>query len=171
MNYLYTSPILSTESILVSSDVIFQNPFFPPKQATINFDFSHPLIGTYESIDNDPNLRNKMVDYFYDLVRDKWLLDELNDILNYFKYTNGEVKMITNMSEYSSKNITKDTDDIAEKKVKFITKNLFDKYSMTDVLTKFTKGTNTKWVELPKNEYFIMKFVKEYLLKKLKKMI
>lgn len=164
----YTSPYVQTETPLVSSDVFF-NPYFEQKQVIVNYDYSRPLISTYETIDNDPNLRKKMLDYFYDLVRDKWLLDDINDILNYYKYNNGEVKMIPDLSDYSKTNIAKDTNEIAEKKVKFITKTLLDRYVMTDILTKFTKNTKTKWVDLPKNEYFLMKFTKEYLVKNIVK--
>lgn len=164
----YSTPYIQTETPIVSSDVFF-NPYLPAKPVTVNYDFSHPLISTYETIDNDPNVRNKILAYFYDLVRDKWLLDDINDILNYFKHDHGEVKMISSLSEYSKSNIAKDTNEIAEKKVKYITKTLLDRYVMTDILTKFTKNTHTKWVNLIKNEYFVMKFTKEYLVKKIMK--
>lgn len=168
---LYTpTPYIHTEPALVSSEIFF-NPYLPPKPVTVNYDFSRPLISTYETIDNDPNVRNKLLAYFYDLVRDKWLLDDINDVLNYFKYEKGEVKMISSLSGYSKDNIKKDTDESAELKVKFITKTLLDRYVMVDILTKFTKATNTKWVNLPKNEHFLMKFVKEYLVKKIMKNI
>ncbi len=85
--------------------------------------------------------------------------------MNYFVIDNGQVAMISDLSKYSKHNIAKDTDKTAEQKVKYITKTLFDRYALTDVLTKFTKGTDTKWVNLPKNEHFLMKFVKEYIMK------
>jgi hypothetical protein len=165
--YSIVSPYLQTEPALVSSEIFF-NPYLPAKPVTVNYDFSRPLISTYETIDTDPSVKNKILAYFYDLARDKWLLDDINDILNYFTYSGGEVKMISKLSDYSKGNIAKDNDDIAEKKVKFITKTLLDRYVMTDILTKFTKSTGTKWVNLPKNEYFVMKFTKEYLIKKIK---
>lgn len=169
MAYIFTSPVISTESPLVSSDIFFNNinPYLKPKPVTLNLDYSVPLVSTYETIDDDPNMRNKMVEYFYDLIRDKWLLDDINDILNYFKYEGGEVKL----SEYSKNNINKDTNDTAEKKVKFITKNILDRHVIQKILHKFTNKTRTKWVELPRNEYFLMKFTKEYIIKLINKQL
>jgi hypothetical protein len=157
----------SYDSVLVSSDVFFNNLFEPKKKVTVNFNYSSPLISVYETIDNNPEMRHKMVDYFYDLARDKWFLDDINDVLNYYKYSNGEVKIIENISEYSKNNIAKDTNKTAWEKVKYMTKTTFDKYTMKDILKTFVKNTNTKWVDLPKNKYYVMKFTKEYILKKI----
>ncbi len=167
----YTTSVIPTETVLISSDVIFPNPFEPIKPTIINFDYSHPLISSYETIDNNLELRQRMLKYIYDLVRDKWLLDEINSILNYYTYSNGEVKLISNMSDYSKSNISKDTNEIAEKKVKYITKTILDKFAMEHILNKFTKYTNTKWVNLVKNEYYLMKFIKEYIVKKITKLL
>jgi hypothetical protein len=128
-------------------------------------------MSSYETIDNNPEMRQKMINYFYDLIRDKWLLDEINDVLNYYTYKNGEVKMISNIDEYSKKNIANDTDEIAEKKVKYISKTILDKYAVENMLHTFTKGTNTKWVNLPKNEFYLIKFAKEYIVKKIMKLL
>lgn len=166
-----TTSVLSTEPMLISPEVIFPNIFDVKKPAIINFDYSHPLLGVYETIDNNVETRDKMVQYVYDLVRDKWLLDDINDVLNYYTYHNGEVKMINKMSDYSENNIDKDTDAIAEKKIKYITKTILDKYALQDIIDKFVKGTNTKWVNLPKNEFFLMKYIKEQLIKKIHKLL
>lgn len=166
---IYTSPVPS--DVLISSDVFFNPLFTEPKPVTINFEYSKPLISTYETIDNDPNVRKKLADYYYDLIRDKWLLDDINDVLNYYVYDNGHVKMIDSYSQYSKRNIAKDTDEIARAKVKYITKTILDRYTLIDILTKFTKGTNIKWVNMPQNEYFLKKFVKEYLVKKIMKQL
>lgn len=157
-------PILSPISGLIST----VSPF-SPTHLTFNLEYSKPLIGTYESIDNLPYIRKKILDYYYDLIRDDWLLDDLNDILNYFDYNHDKVEMIKQMSEYNRDNVHKDTDDIAEKKVEFIEKHLFTKYDLFDVLGKFTEETGTKWVDLPKNEFFVKKLVKEYIMKSIKK--
>lgn len=168
MSYLYNTRYINMEPTLVSSDVIYSQ-IFEDKPYTVNLDYSHPLIGTYETIDNDPIMRQKMVDYFYDLARDQWLLDEINDLLNYFKYDNGVVTMIKNKSEYHKDNINKDTDEIAQKKVKFITKTLLDKYTMEDILAKFVKGTKSKWVQLPQNKKYVMRMTQEYMTKLINK--
>ena len=141
------------------------SPFNLP--LTVNLDYSKPLVSVYDTIDNQPNVRKTMLNYYYDFIRDKWLLDELNDILNYFTYKDGKVELIKNLADYSPNNIAKDSDETAEKKVKFIEKNIFTKYDLLELLDKFTRETNTKWVNLPKNEFFLRQATKEYILKKI----
>jgi len=128
---------------------------------TLSFEFSKPIIGIYDTIDNNPKVRQKMIDYYFDLIRDKWLLDELNDILNYFIYNNGEISL----TDYNKNNIYNDTDQIAEKKVEYIEKHIFSIANLTKLLKKFIKETNTKWVMLPKHESLLRYVVKKYLVK------
>lgn len=167
------SPFISDplSNVLLSPDVIMSSIFpisnLPPM--TVNLEFSKPLISFYETIDDNLSVREKMVKYYFDIIRDKWLLDELNDILNYFTYKDGKVSMIKKLSDYDPKNISKDTDKIAEEKVKYIEKHVLDKYDLTKLLAKFTKETGSKWVNLPKNEFFLRIAVKEYLMKEIKK--
>jgi len=97
----------------------------PLNNLTLSFEYSKPVIGVYETIDTNPEVRMTMINYYFDLIRDKWLLDDLNDILNYFTYANGKVDMIHNMDQYKSSNINNDTDAIAEEKVKYITKKIY----------------------------------------------
>ena len=169
---------------IVLSDSFTSSPFHPfsplsplnhvfspvtPGPLTLSFELTQPIIGFYESIDNNPDVRKKMINYYYDLVRDKWLLDDLNDILNYFVYKNGQVSMIKNLSEYNPNNIANDTDQIAEKKVEFIEKEIFTKYHLTDLLTRFSKESNTKFVDMPKANYFVKDSIEKYIKKEIKK--
>src|SRR3990172_7372417 len=114
-------------------------PLSPLSPLTLSFDYSRPLIGVYETIDTNPEVRKKMTDYFYDVIRDKWLLDELNDILNYFVSKDGKISLISSFSGYSPTNISKDTDKIAEKKVEYIEEYFLTKHDVSAILSKFTK--------------------------------
>lgn len=179
MSMIFTpSSFVSTDTITFSDNIISTvsplsvfSPIIvgPSTPLTISFEYSKPLIGVYETIDTNPEVRKKMLNYYYDLIRDKWLLDELNDVLNYFIYKDGKVNMIKNISEYSSNNIMKDTDKTAEDKILFLEKNLFTKYNLMEILNKFTKETNSKWVDLPKNEFFLKQVIKEYIIREIKK--
>jgi len=174
----------SSEQFVVSDNIVFSDnivssvsplsvmsPIFPISNGplTLSLEYSKPIIGVYETIDTNPEVRKKMLNYYYDLIRDDWLLDELNDVLNYFTYKDGKVSMISNISEYNSNNIMKDTDSIAEKKVEYVAKNIFSKYSLMEVLNKFTKETDSKYVDLPKNNFFLKKVVEQYIIKEIKK--
>jgi len=176
MSVLFTpsSPTILSDILFTDSIVSTISPFSPlnsiftPVPLTINWEFNRPIIGMYETIDTNPDVRSKMLRYYFDLIRDDWLLDDLNDILNYFNYKDGKVNMINKLEEYNPNNIAKDTDQIAEKKVEFIEKNVFTKHDLKHVLRKFTKESNSKWVDLPKNEFFLKKVVKEYIIKEIK---
>ncbi len=92
-------------------------------------------------------------------------------VINYFTISNGKVSLIKNARDYKSTNIDNDSDKDAEEKVKFLTKYIFTKYDLTHVLAKFVKETGTKWVYLPKNEYFLIGIIKKYIIKKIKEEI
>src|SRR5437868_1047576 len=97
--FLFTPPsptILSDSlnSIDSISPLTFSPIFTPTGPMTLSLEYSQPIIGFYETIDNDPDVRSKMLKYYFDLLRDDWLLDDLNDVLNYFTFKNGQVAMI-----------------------------------------------------------------------------
>ena len=166
------NPLIVTSEAIVSPEVILSSisPLYPlTKPITLSFEYSKPLIGVYETIDTNPEVRSKMVSYYYDLIRDKWLLDELNDVLNYFIHRDGKISMIKSASDYNPANIAKDTDKIAEEKVEYIEKNLFSKKNLAKFISKFTRETDTKWVDLPKNEFLLRTALKEYLLRLIRK--
>lgn len=183
--YSPISPIFTPTDIFLSDSVMSpSSPFHPlsplsplnhvyspasPGPLTLSLEFSRPLVGVYESIDNNPEVRKKMIDYYYDLIRDEWLLGDLNDILNYVVYKDGHVSLIKNLSEYNPNNIAKDTDTIAEKKVEWLEKNVFTKYNLTDVLIRFTKESNTKFVDLPKNQTILKDVIEKYIIREIKK--
>lgn len=169
--FISSDPFIPTGPKIISNnanDLLF-SPTFSPYPMTVSFDFDKPLLGVYETIDTNPQIRHRMIKYYYDLVRDSWLLDELNDVLNYYIYSDGKVHMIKSMSDYSPKNIAKDTDKIAEKKVEHIEETILTKYDMEEILNKFSRDTRIKFVDFPKNELLLRQAVKEYLMKQIKK--
>lgn len=163
-----SSSVFITSDPYLPSDVLL-SPTLSPYPLTISFDFDKPLIGVYETIDTSPEVRKRLTKYYYDLVRDQWLMDELNDILNYYVYSDGNVRLIKSLSDYDPRNIAKDTDKIAEKKIEFIEETILTKYDLIDILVNFTKNMHIKWVDLPKHEYLLRQAIKEYLVKEIKR--
>ncbi|AYV76960.1 MAG: hypothetical protein Barrevirus5_19 [Barrevirus sp.] len=166
----YYSPINQT---YVSSDPYLNTDFFVSptlSPLTVSFDYDRPLIGVYETIDNNPAIRKKMIKYYFDLIRDKWLLDELSDILNYYEVDDdGKVRMIDSLADYSPTNTAEDTNKDAERKVEHIEETILTKYDLIDILNKFAKNLRIKWVDLPKHEYLLKQAVKEYLMREIKR--
>lgn len=145
------------------------SPLGPMSPITVNLDYSKPLVSFYETV--DPYYVKQMTNHYYFKVLDKWLLDDLSDILNFFIYKDGKVQLIKSLDDYKLTNINLDNDEIANKKRDYIQDHVFTKYDMLDVLMKFTKDTHSKFVDLPKNEFFLKQAVKEYLIKDIKKKI
>lgn len=165
------SPISTTNEIVLTDQLISMSPL-TPVQFIVDFGKPKAIVyPSYESIDHLPHVRAKLTNYYYDIIRDKWLLDELNDILNYFKYENNKVRLIKGPSEYNPLTITKDTDKIAQEKVKYIEKNMLTYNDLTNLLGKFTQETGSKWVDLPKKEFILRQAISEYLMKKIKNTI
>lgn len=166
-------PVSVTSPYLPLSPYSTYSPIMP-----LNDYFSLEPLGNYpqialvhETVNNDPRTQQLMIKHFYYKVLDKWLLDGMSDILNYFIYKDGKVDLIKNLHDYKPSNINNDTDEVAQKKVDYIQQHIFSKYDMTNILVKFIKGSHTLWVNLPKNEYQLRPFIKEYLLKNIKSKI
>lgn len=179
-NYVFTTPTYTKNIITPQNSPI--NPYTynvkniqdsnlisPVSIYTVSTDYLQPVVGFYETIDNEPSVRETMGKYFYDVIRDDWLLRDLSDILNYFKYTNGQVSFIEGYNQYNPSNTKNDTNEIAEKKVKFITKNVLTRYDLYDLMDKFKRKTGIKIVDIPKHTYLFKKVVSDYLMKKIKK--
>lgn len=149
-------------------DVYDTNLVSPVSVYTVSTEYLQPVVGFYETIDNDPSVRDQMGRYFFDVIRDDWLLHDLSDILNYFKYSGGEVSLIEGYNQYNPSNTKNDTNEIAEKKVKYITKNFLNRYDLQSLMDKFKRKTGIKIVDIPKNTYLFKKVVSDYLMKKIK---
>lgn len=159
MSIIMTQPapfIISTES-----------PYIP----SITFIQEQPYMAVYENLDANPEVHADMARYFYYKTLDKWLYDDLIDILNYFVVTGGKVELIKNMNDYKSDIVNKDTQENIEAKISFIEKYLFSKDNMMKILKKFVRETSTHWYQLTKNEYYVRQVVKHYLKNKIKKAI
>jgi hypothetical protein len=166
---------LSPTNIYLSSDS--PGPFIP------SLTLAPPIIvtrTTYKPIvplppwldlNQDSNVHNQMAKYFYFKVIDKWLFDDLLDLLSYLRVSDKGVDVIHNLRDHKSSSVDKDTQETVEKKIKFIEKNIFDVENMHKLLKKFVAETNTNWYDLVKQEYFIKDLVRKYLKKKLIRII
>jgi hypothetical protein len=186
--YSPTSSIVSSSDIFLTTDSIMSplSPFHPlspmsplnhiltpdiPKPLVLSWATDEPRIGVYETIDNDPIVREKMINYYFDKLRDDWLLDEMNDLLAFFTYKDGKVHMIRALSNYNPDSIKDDTDAIAEKKVEYIEEHVFSKYDLEKFMKEYTRKADTRYVMIPKSEYPFRETLRKYIKRKIKKMI
>lgn len=119
----------------------------------------------------DPQIHQQLTKYFYGELMDIWLFEDMVDILNYLKNTPKGIDVLDSLKDYHESNIDKDTQDIIEKKIRYIENNFFSKESMFKLLKRYVLETNTNWFDLSKNKYFIKDLVRSYLRKKLKRAI
>lgn len=168
MSFIY-SP---TSSIFFTSDspAFFSPVYAPPLVTSVNLAYSKPLISTYEDLNADRRVHKKMIKYFFYKTLDKWLYDELSEILNYFVIKGDRVELISNLSQFNSAT-GHDSQASADKKVKYIENNVISPKFMSKILYKYVQETGTHWYDLTKNEFFIRQVLKRALSKRIRKAI
>ena len=166
------SPLTPTSPLVVLSD---DSPMFTPTylpSLTLDFVTNKPIFTFYDDLNSDPKIHKRLTKYYYYKTIDKWLYDDLSDILNYFTIgADGKVKLISNMSQYKMTNADKDTPQMKEKKIQFIENKIFKRYDMANLLYKFVREAGTKWVDLHKNEYYLKQVIEKNIIKRIKKRI
>jgi len=148
--------------MIVSSDS--PAPFIP----SINLTYTHPTFSYYKNLSADPYWQDRIVKNTYYKVLDKWMYDELSDLLKYFVAGSNGVELVRSIDQAKE---TSDNIDVIEKKIDFIEQNLFKEHDMEKIIRKFLRETNLTWVDIPKNYYFLKDAVKHYLKKKIKQKI
>src|SRR5438309_10192629 len=78
-------------------------------------------------LDKDPRVQKQMTNFFRYKTLDKWLYDDMLDILNYFKVDDKGVRIIRSLDEYREDAVSKDSMSDIEKKVDYI-----EKYFLTE---------------------------------------
>ena len=136
----------SLPAVTTTGPTLLNTGMIVPGYTTIQPQF--PLMPNLD-LDNDEKSKNIITEYFYFKVLDKWLYDEMLDILAFLKVSGNNIDLIDKMSEYNSKSTDKDTQESVEKKIKFIEKNgLITKNDIYNILREYTRETDTKWANL-----------------------
>lgn len=118
-----------------------------------------------------PEIREAISKKLYYKFLDKWLYDQHKSgyLLKYFKYSNGEVKLVKDLDDTDE---TKSEDQhIIDKKVDFIEHNIFRIDDLYVILKQFIAGTMISWCDLVDNTYFIREAIEKTLENKIKKLI
>lgn len=123
----------------------------------------------YEDLNYDPEVRKKMIRYFYYKVLGDWLYDDYKGLLNYFVIKNDIVDVISNLNEVDESKQNSIAEQ--EKKIEFIKNYIFTKKFVYKILSKYIAYTNSNWYDLNRNEYYIKKLIKHKLKNKILKAI
>lgn len=157
--------LLPTINDIKLDPIIDLNDKYKP---SINLSYTRPSLSFYEDLNQDPEIRMRLTKYYYYKILDKWLYDDMLSVLDHLKVNENKVDIVDdNNLDKSHKN----TQEEIEKKVKYIENKILRKRDVYNLLEKFTDETGSEWINLSDNEYFIKKISKDYLTKKIKKMI
>lgn len=172
MPYVKTSlPVNTTQDIVVTSDYPLmlnrdknQNLAISPLYPYM-YPYTAPsVVIPYENLNKNQDVIKRLVKYFYYKTLDKWLYEDLNGLLRYFKISGGKIHIIKSENDKDKENISQEDVDL---KIEYVEKEIFDKDDMYDILMKITNETDIELIKLPKNEYIVMGYVKKFLKKEL----
>lgn len=170
--FTHNSPVYMTSTVSDALVSITPNAFVSsPVVTSINLTYSKPLVGHYESLNWKPEIHERLAKHYYYKTLDKWLMEDITDVLNYFVVRDGKVSMISNLSDYKSTNIDKDTDKTAKLKADYIGEHVLSTRKMKKILTKFVHETEINWIDIPRNEYSLRRAVEHELIKLIRKKI
>lgn len=163
---LYVSPL--SPLILTPDDdtvLISRKPYV----ATLNLGYTRPLLGIHTDINGDPRVQRKIVKFFQMKTLDKWLFEELMDILNYFKIDNkGYVDVLGGFNEYKPSVVQQEIMQQLEKKVDFIEKYFLTSSVVHRILDRYTKENGVEWVHLPRHQHAIKQLIGDKLMSLIK---
>lgn len=163
------SPIAKVDRITVTSDV--DSPFVP-NVSSVNFTYSRPVWGVFKDLNVDPHIQKRITKMIRMKTLDKWLYEDLKEILGYFKVkSDGSVDVIDSMDQFDAKAAHKDSEKNIEKKIDFIENFFLTSRVVHKILNRYTKETNTEWVKIPHAQFYVRQLIGDRLTKMIKQAI
>ena len=132
-------------------------PVLPPP-FSFPLSIQYPNIVSYPDINNDIEMRRKIVNYFYNVINDSWITYYFSNLLKYFIIENNEIKLIKSLNNLS------DIKDNNSLKKNYILNKYLKKSNIERLINRFRKINDINWWEVKKYQD---KFAK-YILAKLK---
>jgi hypothetical protein len=129
-----------------------------------------PLPSNFD-LNKDPRVHKQVTKYFRYKTLDRWLYDDMVDLLGYFRVDENGVHLINNLGEYKEDIAERDDEQTKERKINYIEKYILTENTMHRILKKLVKGTGINWYDLHKNEFFVKEAIKLALKNILKETI
>lgn len=134
---------------------------FRPVGATVVIPGPFPL-PSYLDLNQDERVHRQVTRYFRFKTLDKWLYEDMNDLLAHLRVDGGNVQPVAEATT------AKDSAEATEAKINFIERNLLTEDTMHGILKKLVRGAGLNWYDLHKNEFFVKEAIKNHLRKMLK---
>jgi hypothetical protein len=107
---------------------------------------------TSYDVNNDPELRKKVVKYFFHVYSTNWLPFSFIKFQKYLNSSNGNISFIKNINEYNKESSVEQS-VIPSEKLDFIIDNIFGKHELLVFLDKFVRVNNVNWYDLKSKHY------------------
>ena len=107
---------------------------------------------TSYDVNNDPELRKKVVKHFFHVYSTTWLPFSFTKLQKYLTLSNGNISFIKNINEYN-KETTVEKNVVPADKLDFIIDNVFGKHELLVFLDKFVRVHNVNWYDLKTKHY------------------
>jgi hypothetical protein len=153
------------------SPIVVTSDIDSPYVAAVDFTYSKPYFSVYENLNVDPYIHDRMTKYYLAKTLEKWLYEDLIDVLNYIKVRDNKVDVISSLKEYNPVAVNSDSDATIKKKIDFLEKYFLNKRIIKKWLRDFIKGSASNWFDLTKSEYFLKDLFKKKLTKLLKEAV
>jgi hypothetical protein len=123
------------------------------------------------NIDQDPELRRKVVKHFYNQLKDVYFLGKFQNLLKYIVVENGSARLVKSYEELQKNS---DNNNDFTLRIKFITENIFSKYDLEVLISKLIAKYSMLYSEDEYNmhwynaKYKHSRLVKKTMYKKIK---
>lgn len=97
---------------------------------------------SYQTVNNDPELRKKVVKYFFTRLSEDWLFGAFNDVNKYLTVKDGKVDIVKSLKDVGK------SGDMTDLKVEFVLEEVFTKHDLLEVIDKYVRHRNVNWYDL-----------------------
>lgn len=164
--YSPISPVYSPTVTITPSSTYspyFPNTAFPT--ASVNVNYTPPIIGYYSDLNSDYETQQTIIKYVRMKMLDEWLYTDFKDLFGYFAFDNGKVKLV---SSHDSNAYKKYSEKQLEQIVDYIKKELLSHKVVSKLMHKFIKETGSQWVKVPHEDHYVKKMLGNRLKKIIK---
>ena len=141
---------------------IITTPYIGPVAATVIVP-GPVTLPQFLDLNKDSRVQNQVTKYFRYKTLDKWLYEDMSNLLGYFSVTTSGVQFIKNIDEYKDTQVSQMNSDDVDKIINWIEHYLLTEETMKRLLSYFVKETRANWYDLHKNEYFIKEIIQKKL--------
>ena len=138
-----------------------------PSLGTININVNDIMnqygINSGFDLNRDKDVQYKMAKYIRYKILDKWLYRELNSLLGYLIIKGGKVELVDDVKQYKSPE--DDSEEVTERKVKYMEDNIIDFINILLLLGAFVKKYDVKWYYLNKYDELLIPEIGKYVKK------